>query len=39
MRTGLSKSRLPMSTLIGPAVNYQVNFAIQYMKKGHKLVY
>ena len=38
-RIGLSKGGFPMSSLIVPAVNYQVNFAIQYMKKGHKLVY
>ena len=30
MRTGLSKGRYPMITLIGHAVNYQVNFTVQY---------
>ena len=39
MGTGLSMDRFPVSMLICPAVNYQLNFAIQYMKKGHKLVY
>ena len=39
MRTGLSMDRILVSTLISPAVNYQVNFIIQYMKKGYKLVY
>ena len=39
MGTGLSRGRFGVSTLIGSAVNHQLNFAIQYMKKGHKLVY